>query len=163
MKCYNCGQAELRAQRGVYEYDLAGLPYPIVLVGVPFDVCPACGERAVTIPDPEGLHRLLALHIVEADRPLLGQELRFLRKFLGKSAEDMTALLGVDTKTLSRWENGRQKMGKVAERLLRLLVHQKLVPEASTFAEDVFPGLQEEGEAVAVTFTASEGGWKEAA
>lgn len=58
-----------------------------------------------------------------------------------------TTLLGVDT----------------AERLLRLLIHQKLVPEASTFAEDVFPKLHDEGEALAVTFTASDGGWKEAA
>lgn len=163
MKCYQCGQAELQQERGVHEYDLAGLPYPVILVGVPIERCPACGEEAVTIPDPEGLHRLLAVTIVEADRPLLGGEIRFLRKLLDKSAEDMASLMGVDAKTLSRWENGRQKMGRVAERLLRLLLHQKLVPDAATFAEELFPQLHEEGEARPVTFRASDSGWKQAA
>ena len=163
MKCYQCGKAELRDERGVYEYDLAGLPYTVILVGVPIEQCPACGEEAVTIPDPEGLHRLMALGIVEAERPLLGGEVRFLRKLLDKSATDMAALMGVDAKTLSRWENGRQKMGKVAERLLRLLVHQKLAPEAATFAEDVFPRLHERGEAGPVKYSTSEVGWAQAA
>ena len=163
MKCYECGEGELRAERGVYEYDLAGLPYPVILVGVPIERCSACGQEAVTIPDPEALHRLMALNIVEARRPLLAGEMRFLRKLLDKSAEDMAALMGVDAKTLSRWENGRQKMGKVAERLLRLLVHQKLDPEAATFAEEVFPLLHEQGEPGPVTFSASDAGWEQAA
>ena len=163
MRCYECGKAELEAVRGVHEYAVAGLPYPVILVGVPIERCPACSEEMVTIPDPEGLHRLLALNIVEAHRPILPQEIRFLRKLLDKSADGMAGLMGVDAKTLSRWENGRQKVGKVAERLLRLLIHQRLVPEAATFAEDVFPGLHEEGVAGPVTFSASDAGWSQAA
>ena len=163
MKCYQCGRAELRRETGVHEYEMSGLPYPVILIGVPIERCPACGEEAVTIPDPEGLHRLLALTIVEADRPILGGEIRFLRKLLDKSAENLASLMGIDVKTLSRWENGRQKMGPVAERLLRLLVHQKLVPAAATFAEEVFPQLPGKGEARPVKFSASESGWKQAA
>ncbi len=163
MKCYECGKAEFERRQGIHEYDVAGLPYPVILVGIPIERCPACGEEVVTIPDPEGLHRLLALNIVEADRPLLPQEVRFLRKLLDKSAKDMAALMGVDTKTLSRWENGKQKMGKVAERLLRLLVHQRLAPEAASFADEVFPTLAEDGEARAVRLNASDAGWQHAA
>lgn len=163
MKCYECGRAELRSEVGVHEYVMAGLPYPVVLVGVPIERCPECGEEVVTIPDPEELHRLLALNIVEADRPILAEEVRFLRKWLSKSAEDMATLMGVDLKTLSRWENGKQKMGKVAERLLRLLLHQKLAPEAVTFAEDVFPMLHDEGAAAPVHFSTSADGWNRAA
>jgi putative zinc finger/helix-turn-helix YgiT family protein len=163
MKCYKCGNAEFRADVGVHEYRSAGLPYSVVLVGVPVERCPACGEEVVTIPNPEGLHRLLALNMVEMERPLLPQEVRFLRKLLDKSAEDMGTLMGVDAKTLSRWENGRQKMGKVAERLLRLLVHQRLAPEAANFAEQMFPHLHEDGEATAVRFTSSGAGWRQAA
>ena len=106
---------------------------------------------------------LLGLMIVESDRLLLPQEVRFLRKLLDKSAEDMGMLMGVDAKTLSRWENGHQKMGKVAERLLRLLVHQRLAPEVSNFAEEMFPHLHEGGEATAVRFTSSSAGWLQAA
>jgi len=163
MKCYKCGKADLQSKHGVHEYRSAGLPYPVVLLGIPLEKCPNCGEEVVTIPDPEGLHRVLALTMVEADRPLLAQEVRFLRKLLDKSAEDMGSLMGVDEKTLSRWENGKQKMGKVAERLLRLMVHQKLAPEATTFADDVFPTLHDEGEATPVKVASSSTGWCQAA
>ncbi len=163
MRCYECGRAELRAEHGVHEYDPAGLPYPVILVGVPIERCPECGEEAVTIPDPEGLHRLLALNIIETDRSIVAEEIRFVRKVLDKSAVDMASLMGVDAKTLSRWENGRQKMGQVAERLLRLLVHQKVAPEATSFAEEVFPHLHEGGEAQPVKFNASATGWKQVA
>ena len=163
MKCYKCGKAEFLSEVGAHEYRSAGLPYAVVLVGVPVERCPACGEEVVTVPNPEGLHRLLALSIVELERPLLPQEVRFLRKLLDKSAEDMGTLMGVDAKTLSRWENGRQKMGKVAERLLRLLVHQRLAPEAANFAEEMFPNLHESGEAMSVSFTSSSAGWLQAA
>lgn len=163
MKCYKCGKADLQPEHGVHEYRASGLPYPVILVGVPIEKCPNCGEEVVTIADAEGLHRLLALNMVETDRPILPQEIRFLRKLLDKSAEDMGTLMGVDEKTLSRWENGKQKMGKVAERLLRLIVHQRLAPEAANFAEEVFPHLHEEGEASPVRFTASDTGWRQAA
>jgi len=163
MKCYECGQAEMEGLRSAHDYDVAGLPYPVVLLGVSIERCPACAEEMVTIPDPEGLHRLLALSIVEADRPLLPEEVRFLRKLLDWSADDMASVMGVDAKTLSRWENGKQKMGKVAERLLRLLIHRKVAPEAATFAEDVFPLLHDEGEAGPVRFSTSDGRWSQAA
>ncbi len=163
MTCNKCGKAESRAEVGVHEYKAAGLPYAVVLVGVPVERCPACGEEVVTIPDPEGLHRLPALNMVEMERPLLPQEVRFLRKVLDKSAEHMGTLMGVDAKTLSRWENGRQRMGKVAERLLRLMVHQRLAPEAANFAEEMLPHLHEDGEATAVRFTTSSAGWRQAA
>lgn len=163
MKCYKCGKAEFREEHGVHEYRTSGLPYSVILVGVRMETCPACGEQVVTIPDPEGLHRLLALSIVETDRPLIPQEIRFLRKVLDKSAEEIGALMGVDEKTLSRWENGKQRMGKVAERLLRLMVHQRLAPEATGFVDEVFPNLHDEGEAGPVKFTTSSSGWSQAA
>ena len=165
MKCYKCGKAELRKEPGVYEYDLAGLPYPVVLVDIPIERCPACGEEVVTIPDPEGLHKHLALYIVGRDDPILPEEIRFLRKLLDKSAVELSTLIGVDAKTLSRWENGKQKMGTVAERLLRLLVHRKLAPRASRFAEEVFPGLHDQPpvEPHPVKFNRSGNSWQEAA
>ena len=79
MKCYNCGRADFVKEDGIYDYRASGLPYPVVLVGVPLEKCPSCGEEVVTIPDPEGLHSRLGLLIVESNRPLLHQEIRFLR------------------------------------------------------------------------------------
>jgi len=143
-KCYNCRKADMVARKATIEYKQAGLPYPVMLSNVPVRECPACGEQAVTIPDAEGLHRALCLHIARANRALLAPEVRFLRKSLGWSAEHLSAMMGVDPKTLSRWENGRQKLGPVAERFLRMLVLQKLEEDAKGFADQVLPTLGHE-------------------
>jgi putative zinc finger/helix-turn-helix YgiT family protein len=163
MRCYQCGKADLEPHVGIYEYDLARLPYPVLLVGIPMEKCPVCGEEVVTIPDPEGLHRAIALSIIKADRPILPDEVRFLRRVLDKSADDLAALVGIDVKTLSRWENGRQKIGKIADRFLRLLVHRRLAPDVAGFAEELFPTLPDEGEAQAVRLFTSPSGWQRAA
>jgi len=111
------------------------------------------------------LHRALCLHIVRVNRALLGQEVRFLRKYLAWSAEHLSAMMGVDPKTLSRWENGRQKLGPVAERFLRILVLQKLEEDAKGFADQVLPTLGHEpaGMAESLHMATSRNGWREAA
>ncbi|MEK6609191.1 MAG: type II TA system antitoxin MqsA family protein [Myxococcota bacterium] len=165
MKCHKCGKADLVKDIEIFEYGQANLPYKVMLVGVPVKRCPACRERVVTIPDPDGLHRALCLHMVEGSRTLHPAEIRFLRKYLDKSAEEWAAVMGVDKKTLSRWENGRQKMGPVAERLLRLLVHQQLRPDAGSFSEEMFPKLRDErgGPPASVKLASSPRGWRQAA
>ena len=164
-KCYKCRKADMVNETGVFEYKQVNLPYQVLLVGVPIKRCPACGEEVVKIPDPVGLHRALCMHIVAANRPLQGDEIRLLRKHLGKSAGALAALMGVDSKTLSRWENGKQKMGPVAERLLRLVVRQHLSPDAGAFSDDLFPRLVDKpgGEPPPVKLTSSGSGWQQAA
>jgi putative zinc finger/helix-turn-helix YgiT family protein len=164
-KCYNCLKANMVARKATIEYKQSGLPYPVMLANVPVRECPACGEQAVTIPDAEGLHRALCLHVVRANRALLGQEVRFLRKYLGWSADHLAAVMGVDPKTLSRWENGRQKLGPMAERFLRILVLQKLEEGAKEFADQVLPTLGHEPAASdeSLHMAASRNGWREAA
>jgi putative zinc finger/helix-turn-helix YgiT family protein len=164
-KCHECGKADLVPGRGTIEYKQSGLPYPVLLAGVPIRRCPACGEEAITVPDPEGLHRVLALHVVWAKRPLDPKEVRFLRKYLDWSADRLSAVMGVDPKTLSRWENGRQKVGPVAERYLRLLVLQRLETDARAFTEEVLArlGLDAAEPSEPVRLASSRTGWREAA
>jgi DNA-binding transcriptional regulator YiaG len=147
-----------------FDYDLAGLPYPVVLQNVAVQRCPSCGESAVSIPDPEGLHRRLGLDIIAAPRPLFPAELRFLRKLLDWTEAELALVLGVDAKTVSRWENGKQKMGTVSERLLRLVV-RALEPHSPDWARETFAGLRE-GAVEApgpVTLRPTDGGWRKAA
>lgn len=164
-KCYRCGKAELVSRKATIEYKQAGLPYPVILANVPVRECPACSEQAVTIPDPEGLHRALSLYMVRVNRALFPQEVRFLRKYLAWSAEHLSAVMGVDPKTLSRWENGRQKLGPVAERFLRVLVLQRLEEDAKTFADEVLPklGHQPADASESLRLSSSRTGWREAA
>jgi transcriptional regulator with XRE-family HTH domain len=103
--------------------------------------------------------------MVEARRSLFAKEIRFLRKYLDWSAEHLAAVMGVDPKTLSRWENGRQKLGPVAERLLRLVVLQRLEADARAYTERVLPEVG--GPAAAspepLRLASSRRGWREAA
>ena len=119
----------------------------------------------MTILDAEGLHRALGLRVARVNRALLGQEVRFLRKYLDWSADHLPAVMGVDPKTLSSWENGRQKLGPMAERFLRILVLQKLAEAAKEFADQVLPNLGHEPAASdeSLHMAASRNGWREAA
>jgi DNA-binding transcriptional regulator YiaG len=76
----------------------------------------------VAIPQLEELHRVIALAVISKSSRLAPQEIRYLRKFLDWSGAELARHLGVDGSTVSRWENGQQAMGPVADRLLRLIV-----------------------------------------
>ena len=164
-RCHHCGKADLVEHHRTVDYPQAGLPYPVLLVDVPVRECPACGETAITLPDVEGLHRALCRHIIHASRAMSGREVRFLRKYLGWRAEYLAAVMGVDPKTLSRWENGRQKVGPVAERLLRLLVLQRLEADPNPFVDTVLPTLTlaEAATVEPLRLTLARTGWRQAA
>ena len=164
-RCTKCRKANTVSTSGPFEYEQANLPYQVLLLGVPMMKCPACGETTVTIPDPEGLHQAICLLITEADRALHPEEVRFLRKYFDWSAEQLAATMGVDKKTISRWENGKQKMGPVAERLLRLLVRQRLSPDPGALADKLFPQLAdtETDHLAPMRLASHRKGWKQAA
>lgn len=120
MKCPSC-DGRLTSKRENYSYSASGLPY-VTLVGVEVRRCAACGEHEVVIPRIEELHRVIALTVVKKVNRLTPEEIRFLRKYLGWSGVDFATHMGVKPETVSRWENGREPIGPVADRLLRTLV-----------------------------------------
>lgn len=67
------------------------------------------------------LHRMIAEAVAEKPARLTGAEVRFLRKHLGWSGEDVANVMGVRQETVSRWETEKEPMGVVSERLLRLM------------------------------------------
>ena len=89
-----------------------------------------CGENAVVIPHVEELHRALACAVSTRRGRLIPDEIRYLRSYLDWSGADLARHLGVTPGTVSRWENGREAMGPVAERLLRFLVVVRADPTA---------------------------------
>ncbi len=163
--CHECRKAEMVEGREPFDYgELSGLPYPVMLVEVPVSRCPACGESVVSIPDAEGLHRLLGMAMVIARRPLLPREIRFLRKLLDWTAEKMSIALGSNVKTISRWENGKQPMGPTSERLLRLIVRGLDPVESPGWVLRTFDGIEEARERpVPVRVQVSDGHWEYAA
>ena len=120
MKCIECGAA-MKVTRETRRDTLSGLPN-VILVKVEVRRCLSCGAEEVALPRVEGLHRSLADFIVRKPGRLAGAEVRFLRKYLGWSSGDFAKHMGVSREAVSRWENGHDKIGGLADRLLRLFV-----------------------------------------
>ena len=113
----------MKTRRENYRYDECGLSN-VMLVAVPVARCPRCGNYEVSIPNIEGLHRLIARTLIEKKTRLRGEEVRYLRKSLGWSGRDFARHMGVAEETVSRWENDAAPIGPQADRLLRLMVAQ---------------------------------------
>lgn len=110
----------MTSQRESYDYSASGLP--VVLDGVAVYRCTECGEHEVSLPRVEELHRVIARGVIRKPTRLGPPEIKFLRKWLGHSGEDLAELMGVTPEQVSRWENGKRDMGAPADCLLRILV-----------------------------------------
>lgn len=76
------------------------------------------------ICDIEGLHRAIGRWLVTARKRIAGSEVRYLRHELELSQLVLANLLGVNERTVIRWESDRSKPSTgnpAAERTLRLL------------------------------------------
>ncbi len=111
-----------------YRLEDPGIPFRVVLknaVRVWRD--PKTGEQAaISIPAFESLLAVLAIVRVHQPCRLTGPEIRFLRRAMETSAHALAEALHLKPETVSRCENGRQKLGEHSERLLRLLVVERL-------------------------------------
>jgi putative zinc finger/helix-turn-helix YgiT family protein len=120
MLCMVCG-AEMKTGLENFRYDACGLP-GVTLIGVEVSRCPQCGEYEVAIPQIEDLHKAIARALIRKTNRLTPAEIRYLRKYLGWSGADFAKHMGTTPETVSRWENGTDRMGPQADRLLRLMV-----------------------------------------
>lgn len=115
--CSNCG-ADARIVRG--PYDLKGMGIPAVVVNMERAHCKKCGNVDPIIAHFDDLMRTVALAVVCSPSRLRGHEVRFLRKYMGKTAEEFGRLLKVDKTTISKWENDHDRVGDQSDRLIRL-------------------------------------------
>jgi putative zinc finger/helix-turn-helix YgiT family protein len=128
MKCLECG-TKMTSRRANHRADDLGLP-GVVLCNIEILDCPECGEEEVVIPRLEELNSTLAAGLVRKAGRLAPTEIRFLRKCLGWSGAVFAKRMGVTRETVSRWETGKEKIGPVADRLLRVsVVHWKPIED----------------------------------
>ncbi len=160
MNCMQCG-TRMRSARENHRYDASGLA-GVTLVGVEVVRCPKCEEYEVTIPRIEELHRLIALALINKPARLAPVEIRFLRKHLGWSGKSFAAHMGVSPETVSRWEQGQDRMGVSADRLLRLMVVH--VQPASDYSLDVLKEVAKGApRPIRMGVKLSRTGWRQAA
>ncbi len=82
--------------------------------------------RGVAIQDVDGLHRLLATHLVDKPGLLTGKEFRFLRVHLGLTQQALAKLMGdLSENAISLWER-KDSVPALNDHWLRLHVIARL-------------------------------------
>ncbi len=156
MRCLQCdGQTKVRP--GPVRYEGAGLAH-VYLDGLEVRECAECGDVLVRIPRVEELHRRLAEGVATKEQRLSPDEIRFLRKYLGLSGQDLARRLKVRPETVSRWEHGKQSLRESVELALRLLALVE-EPRATYAGEEVDRFATRESEPVSFLVQATSTSW----
>lgn len=118
-KCYECGTV-MKEKKITHHYKESGLDN-VYLEGVSEFVCPECKARFVDMPRPVQLHIVLAIALSFRKSMLTGPEIRFMRKEVGMTGKAFAEFIGVNSVTLSRWENAPDDANKEEsnDRLIR--------------------------------------------
>ncbi len=118
-KCPTCGSDRFTFTRAHHHFLESGLDN-VHLTNVEIGMCGDCGEKIVSIPHSTELMGLIGESILLKPTNLNGAEIRFLRKNLHLKINEFSQLLGVDRVTVSRWENGHERLSRSTDRHIRL-------------------------------------------
>ncbi len=121
-------ETKTSTMRKPYHFVGSGLPN-VYLVGVEYEWDRETEEQRAAIPRLPDLLTWIAVTLLCKEAALTGEELRFLRKRVGKSSKDFAHLLGLTSEQYSRIENGL-RLTPSNDKLVRLLVIGLSVAEA---------------------------------
>lgn len=133
-ECTNCGHLLVPELRRLH-YTESGLSN-VFLQGVRIADCPVCGNSDVIVPRIAKIQRAIAQGLTQSPTRLTGEQLRFLRRHLGRSGEELARYLHTDKTKISKWERGEDRIGPATDRLIRLLA-TALDPELSSTVRSV--------------------------
>ena len=77
--------------------------------------------KAVAIDNMDGLHKAIAMFLVNSKPELTGKELRFLRIEMDMPQKEIGDLMGVSDQTIALWEKGRVKIPGYGNILIRVI------------------------------------------
>lgn len=151
-----CGAHEVQEP---LRYDWCGLDDVYLLSGFTRTI-EEDGEESISIRNMDGLHRAIGNHLAEHKKALNGKEIRFLRKQMGISQDELADILSVTDQTVARWEKGECEIPGPAELLVRLVFLSDVIPkinprELAARLREVDSGPKEKQ-----VFTATEDGWQ---
>ncbi len=115
--CSECGSANVHTSRGSYQFKESGLN--VVLQGIEIEKCEACKSESPIIPRMNDLMRTIALAVIAKPYALTGEDVRYLRKYLGMTGDALSRLIHIDRTTLSKWENNDDRIGQQSDLLIR--------------------------------------------
>lgn len=80
----------------------------------------------ISIKDVDGLHRAIGLFLVKQKKALSAAEVRFLRKEMDLTQDELGERVCKSGQQIARWEKGQSEISGSAELLLRVLYLQHL-------------------------------------
>ena len=101
----------------MYHYTECGLDYVYLDNG--YVVHETAYGPAVEVEHADELDRQIALAIINHQRSLTGQEVRFLRGLLNLTQAELGNLLGKDAQSVARWERMKTAIPPTEDRALR--------------------------------------------
>ncbi len=121
-RCQECGEGRVEATT-VTDYPVTFEHVPFVVEEAVIGVCSACGEEYFDGKEYRRWRSLYDRAREEAGDVLSAPEIRGLRKKLGMTMTDFSALLGVTRQSLHYWENSDREspQSRVIDTLLRLV------------------------------------------
>ena len=120
------GVADAKRADKPLHYTLCGLDNVYLVSG--FEEITIDGEAYTSVTNVDGLHQMIALRLAVLLRPLNSQEVRFLRKYLAMSQEQLGRLFKVTRKTANEYERGTE-MPRPSQIVLQLKVARRLFEE----------------------------------
>lgn len=118
-----------------YRYTECGLDN-VIIHGVEF-IVDDDGEKVVSIPNINGLHRAIAKSILLRRNSLSGKELRFIRTEIGLTQAELAAIVHREPLAVSRWERGECPIDNNIEAIIRLVAMEKLEVETNHSVQEL--------------------------
>jgi len=123
MNSHNCCKARAQERRATadnpYRFLDSGLSN-VYLIGIRYWICAQCGRQAAEIPALEQLMSVIAKAVVMKPALLNGEEIRFLRKRVGKKAAELAELINRTPEHFSKLENDQLPLQEDTDKLIRL-------------------------------------------
>jgi DNA-binding transcriptional regulator YiaG len=104
-------------ERTAFHYVASGLDDVYLLSG--YERYETDYGSGISITDIDGLHHAIAENIALHKKTLNGKEIRFLRKQMKLSQDELGVLLGASEQTVGRWEKGQSAVPGPADLSVR--------------------------------------------
>lgn len=100
-------------------------------IGVPANVCTACGERFLGAEAMKAADEAVALELAR-NGPATRESFRWMRSTIGLASNELAAMLHVAPESISRWENGQREVDYGAWLVVARLVIDRTIGSTET-------------------------------
>jgi len=123
-KQFQIGSVSL--EREAFHYKACGLDDVFLLNG--FARRDSDYGKSIIIRDIDGLHRVIGMTLIAQRKTLAPKEIRFLRKEMDFTQEELARKLGLDVQTVARYEKGDTGLSGSADQLIRFFYILSIMP-----------------------------------